>query len=84
MRVICINDKGQPEGAEVQAGAEYTIEESFVNNFGQKVFLIKGICNGGRTSNGLLWYGYDAARFAILSGEEVNVEKEILANPMLN
>ena len=64
MRVICINDKKQPEGGELVEGKEYEVEETFVNNFDQKVFIIAGINNYGMTKLGLRWYGYDATRFA--------------------
>ena len=43
--VVCINDRKLPEGAEVVNGREYQILEEFVNNFEQRVFIIKGIKN---------------------------------------
>jgi len=64
MRVVCINDKRQPEGGELVEGKEYEIERTFVNNFDQKVFIVAGINNYGMTKLGLRWYGYDATRFA--------------------
>ncbi len=64
MRVVCINDKRQPEGGELVEGKEYEVEKTFVNNFDQRVYLIAGINNYGMTKLGLRWYGYDATRFA--------------------
>lgn len=66
MRVLCMNDKALPEGAEVVAGKDYRVSESFVNNWGQRVFLIEGVRNEGTTRNGLMWHGYAANRFAVL------------------
>ena len=62
-RVVCINDRKQPEGAEIVEGKEYEVVDEFVNNFDQRVFIISGIKNKGVTSLGLQWYGYDASRF---------------------
>ena len=85
MRVICINDKFLPEGAEVVTGKEYTVESTFTNNFGQKAHIIKGIRNEGTTPRGLRWHGYAIERFAQLDKNPVKVsEEEILYNPMLN
>ena len=39
-RVVCINDRKQPEGAEIVEGKEYEVVEEFVNNFDQRVFII--------------------------------------------
>jgi hypothetical protein len=50
-KVVCINDKNLPEGAEVVEGKEYTVLE------------IEGINNKGRTKMGLAWLGYRAERF---------------------
>jgi hypothetical protein len=63
MKVVCINDKKQPEGGELVEGKEYKIEETFVNNFDQRVYIVAGINNHGTTKMGLRWYGYDATRF---------------------
>jgi hypothetical protein len=63
-KVVCINDKKLPPGAEVVKGEEYNIESEFINNFDQKVFIIRGIANEGRTKMGLPWKGYNAKRFA--------------------
>lgn len=63
-QVVCINDKNMPEGAAVVKGREYIVEEEFVNNYDQRVFIIEGIANKGTTKMGLRWVGYDANRFA--------------------
>jgi hypothetical protein len=65
-KVVCINDRKLPEGAEVVNGREYEILEEFVNNYDQRVFIVAGIKNDGTTKMGLRWFGYDAARFADL------------------
>ena len=52
-RVVCINDRKQPEGGELVEGREYEVEREFINNFDQKTFvkLMKtsslGIINSG-------------------------------------
>lgn len=63
-KVICIDDKNLFEGAEVVEGKEYEVEFEFINNWGEKTYLIKGIKNEGLTSKKLKWYGYKASRFA--------------------
>jgi hypothetical protein len=65
-KVVCINDKKQPEGGELVEGKEYEIEEEFINNHEQKTFIIAGINNYGMTKMGMRWYGYNANRFADL------------------
>ena len=71
MKVICINDKNQPQGAEVVEGVEYTVLDDFMNDTQQKVYLIKGVCNEGTTKIGFPWYGYAAERFTKLDKELV-------------
>ena len=39
-KVVCINDRKLPEGAEVVIGKEYEVLEEFVNNYDQRVFII--------------------------------------------
>ena len=65
-KVVCINDKKQPEGGELVEGKEYEIEEEFINNHEQKTFIIAGINNYGMTKMGMRWYGYNANRFTDL------------------
>jgi len=65
-KVVCINDRKQPEGGELVEGREYEVEKEFINNYEQKVFVIADINNYGMTKMGLRWYGYDAKRFADL------------------
>ena len=62
--VVCINDKKLPPGAGIVLNNEYEVESEFINNFDQKVFIIAGITNEGRTKMGLPWKGYNANRFA--------------------
>jgi hypothetical protein len=63
-KVVCIDDAKLPPGAEIVKGNEYSIKKEFINNFDQKVFIIDGINNEGRTKMGLPWIGYNAKRFA--------------------
>ena len=85
MKVICINDKSLPEGAEVVSGKDYVVEKTFTNNFGQRAHIIKGIKNEGVTPRGLHWHGYAIERFAQLDKDPVTIsEEEILYNSMLN
>ena len=65
-KVVCINDRKQPEGGELVEGKEYEVEKEFINNYEQKTFVIVGINNYGMTKLGMRWYGYDAKRFADL------------------
>ena len=46
-KVICINDKQLPPGAEIQEGKEYTVRESFVNSFDQRAYVLIGVRNLG-------------------------------------
>jgi hypothetical protein len=71
-KVVCINDRKLPEGAEVVNGREYEVVEEFINNYEQRVFIIAGIKNEGTTKMGLRWVGYDASRFADL--ESISTE----------
>jgi len=66
MQVVCINDTKQPIGGQVVRGQEYEVLREFINNFDQKVYIIVGVANEGRTSMGLPWLGYNANRFADL------------------
>lgn len=71
-KVICINDKKLPPGAEIKEGKEYTVRESFVNSFDQRAYVLTGVRNLGRTQYGLPWQGYNAQRF-----EDVDMVEEI-------
>lgn len=69
--VICINDKNLPQGAKVVKDKEYEIEDEFVNALDQRVYIIKGINNKGRTTLGMEWYGYRADRFREVESMEM-------------
>ena len=73
-KVVCINDKNLPQGAEVVNGKEYNVVNEFVNNFEQRVFIISGIANKGTTTLGLNWLGYCSSRFADL--DDISIEWE--------
>lgn len=73
-KVVCINDKNLPQGAEVVNGREYYVVDEFVNNFEQRVFIISGIANKGTTTLGLNWLGYCSTRFADL--DDISIEWE--------
>ena len=73
-KVVCINDKNLPQGAEVVNGREYYVVDEFVNNFDQRVFIISGIANKGTTTLGLVWLGYCSTRFADL--DDISIEWE--------
>ena len=62
-RVICINDKQLPAGAEIKEGKEYTVRDSFINSFDQRAYMLIGVRNLGRTKYGLPWEGYNSKRF---------------------
>jgi hypothetical protein len=76
MRVLCIDDSKLPQGASVKEGEEYEVLDEYVNGMEQKVYIIKGIVNEGRTQFGLHWIGYRAERFVHLSEKVVEVYEE--------
>lgn len=80
-KVICINDKQLPLGAEVSEGQSYTVRESFINSFDQRAYMLVGVRNKGRTKFGLPWNGYNSERFQDL--DKVSHEKVEVAH-MLN
>tara|TARA_R110001583_G_scaffold120994_1_gene272277 strand:- start:191 stop:439 length:249 start_codon:yes stop_codon:yes gene_type:complete len=75
-KVICINDKNLPSGAVVVKDKEYTVIDEYVNFLDQRVYILQGIVNEGRTKLGLEWTGFDAKRFADVD-KVVNEEKEV-------
>ncbi len=74
-RVVCINDKKLPPGAEIVKNKEYLVESEFINNFDQKVFILANVANEGRTKMGLPWKGYNAKRFA--DAEELQLMEQL-------
>jgi len=75
-KVICINDKNLPPGAVVVKDKEYTVVNEYVNFLDQRVYILQGIVNEGRTKLGLEWTGFDAKRFADVD-KVVNEKKEV-------
>ena len=75
-KVICINDKNLPSGAVVVKDKEYTVVNEYVNFLDQRVYILQGIVNEGRTKLGLEWTGFDAKRFADVD-KVVNEKKEV-------
>tara|TARA_Y100000401_G_scaffold108569_1_gene103940 strand:- start:4745 stop:4993 length:249 start_codon:yes stop_codon:yes gene_type:complete len=74
-KVVCINDKQLPAGAEVIEGEIYVVREAFVNTFDQRAYMLVGVRNLGRTKYGLPWQGYNAERFETVEGvKEVHEE----------
>jgi hypothetical protein len=76
MNVLCIDDKNLPQGASVKEGTEYEVIEQYINAMEQRVYIIKGIVNEGRTQFGLHWIGYRAERFIPLTEKTVEVYDE--------
>lgn len=74
-KVICIDDSKLPTGAEIKEGSEYIVRKIFNNNFDQRVYIISGVRNLGRTKYGLPWEGYRAERFDDVSYIE-NIHEE--------
>lgn len=74
-KVTCINDKNLPTGAYLVKDDEYTVVDEFINNYGQKVYLLMETTNKGRTKLGMEWYGYDATRFATVTKEKAEIEE---------
>ena len=74
-KVVCINDKQLPAGAEVIEGEIYVVREAFVNSCDQRAYMLVGVRNLGRTKYGLPWQGYNAERFETVEGvKEVHEE----------
>jgi hypothetical protein len=76
MEVLCINSDKLPPGGEVEEGITYTVETEFINNFDQKVYIIKGVTNKGRTKFGLPWIGYRADRFVPLQEQAASAREK--------
>ena len=83
MEVLCINADKLPPGAEIKEGNTYSVMSEFNNNFDQKVYIIKGVTNEGRTKFGLPWLGYRADRFVPLTKQSISVKKK-KQEPILN
>jgi hypothetical protein len=83
MEVLCINDDKLPLGAELKEGKTYSVISEFSNNFEQKVYIIKGVTNEGRTKFGLPWIGYRADRFVPITEQSISVKKK-KQEPILN
>jgi hypothetical protein len=62
-KVVCVDDTKQPPGGELKKDKEYIVLESFVNFADQRVYILDGVNNTGRTKFGLPWLGYRANRF---------------------
>lgn len=76
MKVVCINDKDLPLGANIVKDKEYTVVKSFINFADQQTFILKEAVNEGRTKFGMPWIGYRADRFNILDTNDIEfIEK---------
>ena len=73
--VICVDTKNLPQGAKLVKDKEYEVENEFVNALDQRVYIIKGIINKGRTKLGMEWYGYRADRFRDV--ETIEMEEKV-------
>ena len=76
MTVVCIDDKKLPQGSSVTEGAEYKVIKQYVNAMEQRVYIIDGVVNEGRTQFGLHWIGYRAERFAPLDEKVIEIHEE--------
>ena len=74
-KVVCINDKNLPEGANVKKDKEYIVENEYLNALDQRVYIIKGVTNEGRTKLGMKWIGYNTQRFTTVDDIEIKEEK---------
>jgi len=78
-KVTCVNDKQLPPGAEIKEGEEYTVRNSFINNFDQRAYLLIGVRNRGRTKYGLPWEGYNSQRFEDIDPITETKQEEVFA-----
>jgi hypothetical protein len=76
-KVVCINDKNLPSGANIVEGQEYTVIEEYLNFLDQRVYFLQEAPNEGIVKWGIRWVGYDAKRFSTLDSLEVE-EKEYM------
>lgn len=68
-KVVCINDRNLPRGANVKEGQEYIVETEHTNYLDQRVYMLKGAPNQGTTKWGMKWIGYDATRFRVVEDD---------------
>ena len=78
MKVICINDKMLPIGANVKKDNEYEVIGEYINSYDEVVYIIGGVINKGRTKYGLPWEGYKATRFTKQGDEVENSMEEMI------
>lgn len=76
MKVLCIDDTKLPQGASVKKGNEYEVIQQYINGMEQRVYIINGIVNEGRTQFGLHWIGYRAERFVPLENKVIEIHDE--------
>jgi hypothetical protein len=76
-KVICIDDKKQPAGANVVEGKEYEVEYDYINALDQRVYIIKGAVNEGTTKWGMCWIGYNSKRFKSLEDNTMEFREVI-------
>ena len=82
MKVVCINDKNLPLGAEVVEGRTYTVANVKTNIYDEVAYIIAGVNNEGVSKFGVKWTGYKSTRFAELEnvkGKEVNHKEEVIS-----
>lgn len=78
MKVICINDKMLPIGANVEKNKEYEVIDEYINSYDEVVYIIGGVVNKGRTKYGLPWEGYKAVRFTKQTNEVEELVEEMI------
>ena len=78
MKVICINDRMLPIGANIKKDKEYEVIEKFINSYDEVVYIIGGAVNSGRTRFGLPWEGYKATRFTNQTDEVEELVEEMI------
>mgnify|MGYP003633526428 FL=1 len=78
MKVICINDRMLPLGANIKKDKEYEVIETFINSYDEVVYVVGGVVNSGRTRFGLPWEGYKATRFTKQIDEVEEVEEQMV------
>lgn len=86
MKVLCVNDKNLPEGANIVAGKSYTPVKKVVDSFGTPAYLLKEVESEGNTGNGLFWYGFACSRFVVTDSDvsEPLEKEEALEISILN
>lgn len=75
MKVVCKDNSNLPQGAELKKDEEYMVIDDFQNAGGERVYILAGVNNEGKTKLGFPWKGYKATRFRITESTEMMMKE---------